>query len=147
MVPAGEACTNAWDCAPSPGNRVFCTYSSGSSSPGTCVVILPPAQIGDVCSSDGTPTNNGSCALGSYCSQNSVCVALPAVGAACSPVDGCAAGAYCGSAGVCTVPKPDGATCQRSEECSSVYCQGTSARGICGTLTIASFPVCTGMNM
>lgn len=97
----GEACRGgvASDCEPG----LACLFE-GQSCPGTCVVPEPPCV-------------EGSCADGSYCDQNSRCVAQAAAGQACGPTvagalheNPCVAGAHCLDA-VCAARVGAGEAC------------------------------------
>ena len=137
----GASCTSDSDCAQPAFGTASCAWQNASSAALVCVVRVPGKE-GDACSStctksaDGNglacdsgvpvvgvtnsqPSGAASCYTndGLYCSTNSVCQPLVAIGSSCTAGDVCVNGAYCTTAQICGPQKAAGATCDTPLEC------------------------------
>jgi hypothetical protein len=178
-LPAGAPCSLDDECARPTGGTAFCDGgdSTNGGPSGTCSAASASAtsahgKLGESCAAScpsgdtctvtsagggtGTPSPAMSVCYsddGLYCSVDTTCQPLIAVGQPCS-FDGCVNGAFCG-AGVCTAGKADGAACGIDSECAGGSClssgapsAGTGASpgvtGTCGGRGIASVASCAG---
>jgi hypothetical protein len=136
----GEACTQAFDCAPSSKGPVRCFSANVASGPTQTCLVERVGQAGDhPCvgtklgsltvttwySSDGPgPPEGFICDRGGGlgCSPSRSCTALTAVGSACTDSSACAVGAFCNPMALkCEVRGGAGAACNSSDGCTDAF--------------------------
>ncbi len=117
-VPDGGTCYIGLDCVSGSCDVADCGQACCS---GTCAATLAEVAIGGTCNN-----TTGPCVRGSFCdAQTTTCVALRAIGGACTSSSQCTYGAYCGEAGTCAdAPNrgdacPDGVCADLGDRCSS----------------------------
>jgi hypothetical protein len=125
-LPAGAACTDDDQCAPSTGGDATCNAQGvceidvhgrlGYACGGTCTVGPGGGSCGGVGATPGAPpprtcyTNEGL-----YCADDDTCQPVIALGQACTGTQTCVDGAYCN--GQCVPRQAGGAACTSADQC------------------------------